>query len=485
MLWRTATLKLLNSIFDIRGTIKQIRKGLKIMFRKINSRPLTYHLILLLTMGIVLQAESQDKVIDETVAIVGSNIILLSDIENQYTQYRMQGNILGTESGVKCEIIENLLMQNLLLHHAEVDSLEVTEGMVESELDRRLRYYIMQFGDRAKFEEFYKKTVEEFKEEFRPIIRDQLLQQRMEQEITGSVGITPSEVKRYFINIPKDSLPNIEAEYEIAQIIIKPPISELERERAIIKINNLRERLVDGENFEILATLYSDDAGSAENGGRLPTFTRGVMYPGFEAAAFSLKPDEISEVIETRVGYHIVQLIGRRGEYVDARHILIKPTVSSKTLLKSREKLDSIAGLIRKDSMDFATAADLFSQEEDKNKGGIMLNPMTQTTTFAADDIDPSVFFVVDKLEAGEMSKPALMQTPEGGKAYRMLYLKKRTEPHKPNLETDYDKIQNAALDEKKFKVMKDWIAEKIDETFIKLNEKYQTCNFEYAWLNK
>ncbi|MFC1733529.1 peptidylprolyl isomerase [candidate division KSB1 bacterium] len=425
---------------------------------------------------------AQEKVADQIVAIVGGNIILFSDIENQYVQYRMQGEIKGTGPRIKCQILENFLFQKLLLNQAQLDSMEVTDEQVESELDRRLRYYIYQFGSREKFEEFYKKSVEEFKEEFKETIREQLLVQRMEAVITENVSVTPSEVKAYFNDIPEDSIPFIESEYEIGQIMKIPPVSETEKTKAFEKLNLLRKRILDGEDFEALAGLYSDDPGSAEQGGKLPTFGRGEMYPEFEAVAFSLKSGEVSEILETKVGLHIIQMIKRKGEYVDVRHILIKPEVSTINLMNARLSLDSIVNLIDSDSLTFKEAADIYSDEENKTSGGLMINQMTQTSKFAADDIDPAIFFVVDKMDVGDISKPVLMVTGEGRKAYRLLFLKSRTKPHKATLKEDYDRIQNAALEQKKYISIEKWIRNKIQTTFIHVVDDYDGCEFEHNW---
>lgn len=426
---------------------------------------------------------AQEKIIDQTIATVGDNIILYSDIENQYIQLRLQGNIQGSGSSKKCEIFESLLFQKLLLNQAQLDSIEVSDDQVESELDRRLRYYIMQFGSQRKFEEFYQKSIDEFKEEFREIIRDQLMVQMMEQKITSGIKMTPSEVKAYFNNIPKDSLPKIEAEYEIAQITKQPQISDAEIEKVKHKLQGLKDRIAKGESFETLARMYSDDPGSAEEGGKLPTFGRGVMYPEFEGAAFTLKKGEVSEIIETKAGLHIIKMLERRGEYVDVRHILVQTKVMLSDLAKSRKTLDSIANLIKMDLLNFADAADKFSDDPNKLSGGLMMNTMAQTTQFAADQIDPSIFFVIDKLQEGEVSKPVIMQTEEDKKAYRLLYLKKRTKPHIISLQDDYDRVQTAALEEKRSQEVNEWIQNKISCTYIGINNDYMDCEYHHNWV--
>lgn len=429
------------------------------------------------------QAFAQDEVIDEVVAVVGSKIILLSDVENQYMQYRLQGSIKGGSS-VRCQIFENLLFQKLLLNQAEIDSVEVTPDQVEDEMDNKLRYYIRQFGSKEKFEEFYKKSVEEFKEELREITHSQLMVQMMQYQITKDVKVTPSEVKSFFNSIPSDSLPLINSEFEIAQIVKNPPVSDEEIERIKIKLTDLRNRIIEGESFSAMAILYSEDPGSAKKGGELGSYGRGELYPEFEAVAFRLKDKEVSEIVETEAGYHVLQLIDRKGEYVNVRHILLQPKVSTDDLAKAQKILLRIRTQIESDSISFEKAAKIFSDDPNKNNGGLMINPNTGTTKFEADEIDPSVFFVIDKLEVGDVSEPTAMKTEEGKQAYRLIMLMKRTEPHRADLKEDYDKIQNWALEEKQSKIIKKWINKNASGTYIKINNHYKKCDFQNEWFN-
>lgn len=428
---------------------------------------------------------SQGQVVDQVVAIVGGNIVKLSDIETQYNQMRLQGNANETNTS-KCQILENILFNKLLLNQAKLDSVVVSDEQVENELDRRLRYYISQFGSKDKFEEFYKKSVIDFKDEFREIIRNQMLVQMMEGNITDNIKVTPTEVKKFFENIPIDSIPLIEAEYEIGHIVKKPVISKAEKEIVKQRLSELRERIIKGEKFASLAVLYSEDPGSANKGGELGQFGRGEMYPEFEAAAFNLKsPNEVSEIVETKAGYHILQLIERRGDYVNVRHILMQPKVSPYELQKAKTFLDSVYTVIKDSSLTLEKAAMLFSDDLNKNNGGMLVNPATGNTKFGADDIDPSLFFVIDKLKVGEFSNPVIMKDSDGKQAYRIVYLKTRTSPHRANLKDDYDKIQNAALEQAKNNAIKKWVNQKISKTYIKIFDEFQNCKFENNWLVK
>ncbi len=428
------------------------------------------------------QVQSDTIIIDEVVAVVGKNFILNSDIENQYLQMRMQGGIKGTEPKVKCQILENLLFEKLLLHKAAFDSIEITPDQVSSELDRRMRYFITQFGSQEKLEEYYGKSILEFKDELRDVIGDQLLVNKVQEEITMNTQVTPSEVKRFFKDIPKDSIPLISSVVEVAQIVKKPPISYEEKFEVKERLKKLRERVLNGESFEALAVLYSEDPGSAKQGGDIGLHGRGELYPEFEAVAFKLKPGDISEIVETEAGYHVIQGIERRGEFMRVRHILIRPKVSPVALAHARTFLDSIGNQIKIDSLTFEEAVTRFSTDPSKNNGGLLINPMTGAAQWPVDQLDPKVFFVIDRLEVGQISTPVLMTDEKGEEAYRLLLLKRRTQPHRANLEEDYNEIQEWALGQKRQKDMVDWISKNSKKTYIKINGKFSECDFEQTW---
>jgi len=280
-------------------------------------------------------------------------------------------------------------------------------------------------------------------------------------------------------------LPFINSEVELAQIVKLPPVNREEIEKVKNKLQELRYRVLNGESFATLAILYSEDPGSAKNGGELGLFGRGEMFPEFEAAAFTLKSGEVSEIVETEAGFHILQLIERRGEYINVRHILLRPKVSPLDLAKAKIELDSIAGLIKRGEYTFEEAVKKFSDDPSKNNGGLLINPMTGTSLFDSDQLDPKVFFVVDKLDVGEISAPVQFQTQDAKDAYRILYLKSRTDPHKANLKQDWDKIQEWALEDKKQEAIGDWIADKSENTYIKINKEYDDCVFLNSWASR
>lgn len=420
--------------------------------------------------------------IDEVVAVVGKNYILLSDIENNYLQMRMQGGITESESTTKCQIIENLLFEKLMLHQAELDSIEVTPDQVDAELDRRMRYFINQFGTQEKLEKFYDKSVVEFKAELRDVILQQMKIERVQGNITEKTKVTPSEVKTFFKSVPVDSIPLVGSVVEVSQIVKKPPISPAEKFEVKEKLIKLRERVVNGESFEAMARLYSEDPGSAKIGGDLGLHGRGELYAEFEAVAFKLKPGEISDIVETEAGYHIIQSIERRGDFVRVRHILLRPKVSPVALAEAKVFLDSIGLLIRADSISFEDAVKKFSTDPSKNNNGLLINPYTGSGDWPVDQLDPKVFFVVDKIAEGEISQTVMMEDEKGEQAYRILKLNKRTQPHRANLSEDYDQIQNWALQMKKQEAIKKWIATNSKNTYIKISDNYKDCEYQQKW---
>ena len=429
-------------------------------------------------------AQDEPQTIDKVIAVVGGNITLQSELETQYLQMLASG--YEPNDDTRCILFEELLYGNLLLHRAKVDSLNVSDGEVEDELSRRLEYFIAQLGSKEKLEEYYEKSLLEIKDEFRELIKEQLLSQRMQQEITGDIKVTPAETRAYFNKIPKDSLPYINTEIEIGRIMRRPEITKEQKATARNKAEELRQRVIGGESFRALSILYSEDPGSSKNGGDLGFFERGMMVPEFDAVAFRLKEDSVSEVFETSFGFHFMEMLERRGEQINVRHILIRPKTSELDLERARVFLDSIHELIEKKEMTFADAAEKFSDdEESKLNGGMMFNPMTGAPVFDMDQlgsIDQRLFLTVEKLEAGEMSKAVKSQSPDGKESYNIYYLKSRTEPHIANMKDDYQRIQQAALAEKKTRIIEKWINDKASSTYIRIDDSFKDCPFAHRW---
>jgi len=432
--------------------------------------------------SLVSQAQT-GTVVDEVVAVVGSKPVLLSDIENQYLQYRAQGGIRGSAKETKCHIMESSLFSKLLLNQAELDSVEVTDKQVDGELERRIRYYIQQIGSKEKLEEYFKKPLHEIKEELRGVISDQMKVEMTQQKITKDIKITPSEVRNFFNELPIDSIPLVNTEYIIGQIIRKPKVGLAEEIEVKEKLRTLRKRIMNGESFSTLAVLYSEDPGSAAKGGEVGLFGRGELYPEYEAAAFKLKPGEISDIVKSKAGYHIIQLIERRGDFINTRHILLMPKVSPFELAKASKELDSVYTLLQKGSLSFEEAVQKISDDPNKINGGLMINPQSQNNRWDPEQLDPKVLYAVDKLEPGQFSKPMIYKSDDDKDAYRILYLKERTKPHRANIKDDYDRLQNWALDKKKSEALREWVGRKLAETYIRISAEYKECVYQQEWI--
>ena len=425
-------------------------------------------------------------VIDQVVAVIGNEIILQSDVETQYLQYIAQGLSGGNSPDMKCRIFEEMLFQKLMLHQAKVDSVKITESQVENEMDRRLRYFIAQIGSQEKLEEYYQKSIVQIKEDFREAIREQMLIENIQGKITEDITVTPTEVRAFYSSLPKDSIPLISSESEIQVIVKKPKVSPEELTVAMEKILGLRNRVLKGESFSALAVLYSDDTESAKKGGEVGFVSRGDIYPEVEEAAFNLNVNEVSGVVKSKTGYHIIQLIERRGERINFRHILIIPKVSPMDLALASASLDSLSSEIKAGKITFEEAALKYSDDDaTRNNGALMINPGTGSTRFQTDELEPGVFFVIDKLKVGEISKPNAYGTGDGGQAYRLLKVKSRTEPHTANLKNDYHRIQSAALNQKQMNEVKKWIEKKKNTTFVQINQEFMGCDFKYNWFSK
>ena len=426
-------------------------------------------------------AQQSAIAIDKVVAVVGEKPILLSEVRSQFEQMKAQNE--NSDSSMACIILEDLILQKLMVNQAEKDSIEVTDAQVDAELDKKIRYFVAQIGSVEELENYLGKSIAQIKDDFREKIRDQLLVQQMQSKIAGEVKVSPAEVRAFYNSIPKDSLPFVESEIQIAQIVRKPPVNIAEKERVFKEISDIRQRILDGKSFASMAAFYSEDVGSAAKGGELGFVGRGDLVPEFEAAAFQLKGKEISPVIESMYGYHIIQLIERRGELINVRHILMAPKASPDDLDKARVKLDSILQQIRLGSSSFEDAAQRFSDDVDsKNNAGLMVNSATGSTLFEISQLDQSLFFVVDKLKVGEISEPVVVRSGEKKEAYRIAMLRSRTEPHVANLEEDYQRILSAAENEKREKKVREWIARKRKSFFVKINPDYTWCTFINDW---
>ncbi len=422
-----------------------------------------------------LLVQSQERlVIDKVVAKVGDEVILLSDIEEQYDYERERRGSLPEQA--KCNILENILVQKLLVNQAKLDSVIVEDGQIEQQLNSRIDYILGLMGnDISQFEEYYGKTVAAVRHEMREELREQLTAERMQAQIMENTRITPAEVKAYFETIPRDSLPYFSAEVEIGEIVVNPQVNPKEREKAIDRLTKVRERVLAGENFAELAKNYSDDLASAAKGGDLGMQKRGTYVPEFEAAAYNLEEGELSELVETQFGFHLIELLERKGNMIHCRHILIKPEITQADLDKAESLLDSVRTLYLEDSTHFELMVKEFSDEDEQsyNNGGRMINPATGDTFFETAELDADIFFAIDTLEVGEMTKPIAFTKPTGDKAFRIVLLQSRTDPHQANLKQDYTKVKQAAIQERKQEYLRDWIQTKITATYVEIGPTF------------
>ena len=447
--------------------------------------------LILLSLPMIAQ-NRQPQVVDKVVAVVGKNIILQSDIENQYIQYRMQGMAEGTGKEIRARILEELLLQKLMLNQAEMDSITVTDEQVEAELNRKIQYAVSRFGSQEKLEAQFGKTMSEIKDEVRQASKDQMLQEQVQAKIMENVMVTPQEVKDFYLDIPKDSLPMVSPQYEIVQIVKRPPVSIDEKLQVKDRLYQIRKRILEGESsFATMAVLYSEDPGSARQGGELGFAGKGVYATEFENVAFNLRDGEISDVVETQFGFHIIQLIERRGETINCRHILLTAKVPVEALEKAQNQLDSVAQLIRNGDMTFEEACKKYSDEDSKNNGGYISNAGTGGNWLSLQDLQEleqsypeykNLAFTISRLEVGEVSDPVPMTTNENNDAFRLVMVKRKTEAHQANLKEDYSLIQNWALGQKRQQAIGKWVANKAAKAYIHLDDAYKDYDFYYDW---
>lgn len=459
--------------------------------RMFNSRSCTVALIGLLVLGggavqaqdEVMQPAPPGRYVDGIIANVAGRIILYSDLAGRMEQMRQSG--MTVSDTVICEELEDLLYQNLLLEQARIDSVVGDEAQVAAELDRRISYFEQQIGGREKLEKFYGKSVTEIKADFREQVADQLLGQQMQQRIVGDKRVTPREVEQFFRSIPEDSLPFINAGVEFARISIYATPTEIEERRVKLKLEEYREAIVKGEkDFCTLAILYSEDPGSAAQCGELGMVPQGVMVPEFDAVAMSLKDGQISPVFTTKYGFHIVEMIERRGDRYNARHILLTPKVSAADMDAAKNRLDSLMTEVRDGNLDFHMVAREYNQDEEtKGTNGVLLEPNSNSTQWAIGDLDQRTFLVLDKLEAGQISQATAFEEPDGKKGFRVFRLVKRTDPHRMDLVQDYPLVQQAAEAQLRQRSVDAWVKQRLKDTYIDIHEAYQGCNFEHGWL--
>lgn len=439
-------------------------------------------LYILLLIAIGTASVNAQPVIDKIVAQVGDKIILKSEVESFYQDELQKGDV---PDDYRCRILQELITQKLMLIQAAKDSIEVTDDEVNSNIDNRIRYFISMFGSQEKMEEFYGKSVEEIKEEFRDDVRNLLLIQKMQDKIFGEMSVSPSEVKAFYNSIPSDSLPYINAEVEYAQIVLIPKANAEQKQIAKDKAEDIRKRLLNGEDFCLLASIYSQDPSNKDNCGDLGCQTRETYVTDFSAAAFKLKPGEISEVVETEFGYHIIKMESRQGDKACLKHILIIPPVTNLNYVAANKKLDSIRAEIASGKITFCDAAKKYSDDEETNRTcGVVMNPQTGEPSFEIAQLAPDDYYSIENLKPGDMSAVLTYTTADKKKAARLVMLNEQTEPHVINLKDDYAKLQSATLNNKQQQVMSDWLTEKAKKEYIQIDDSYSDCDYLKALIS-
>jgi peptidyl-prolyl cis-trans isomerase SurA len=413
-------------------------------------------------------------VIDQVVAVVGNKIIKQSDIESQYLQIKQEGNEID-----KCHLLEMMLRTKLMVNQAAIDSVEITDSQVENDMNQRLNMFISQAGSVKALEEYFKKTLLEMKNDMREEIRDNLISEKMEGEITGDITITPSEVKSFYNKIGKDSMPLVNSKMELYQIGVYPPYTEQAVFDVKEKLLDLRKRVLNGESFTSLAVLYCED-GSAVRGGEIGFLSKGELDPEYAKVAFALKErGDVSRIVESQFGYHIIQLIEKRGDKVNTRHILMKPKADPESVSKAIARLDSIVDLVKKDSMTFEKAALYFSEDKGSRfNRGLLMNSQTGEPRFEMDQLNPASYRVIKNLKVGEISEPYESMDDKGKKMFVVSMVKSKSDPHKANLKDDFDLIKNMATNYERNNIINDWISDKLKTTYIHVDDAYKNCNF-------
>lgn len=422
-------------------------------------------------------AQEEGEAIDKIVASVDNYIILQSELEQQYHDLLMKQAIKEGEAS-RCKVLESMIIQKMMLAKAEIDSVLVEDKVVQRQLDQRMDYMLRGTGnDPAKLEKLYGKTINDIKNELRDILRDQMLAQKMQAKITENVTVTPKEVRKFFASIPKDSL-DIPSEVEISQIVKVPEPSKEQKRATKERLEKIRAEIAEGADFAAMAKKHSEDYGSAPDGGSLGWQNRGNLVPEFEAEVFRIKAGELSRVVESQFGFHLIKVIEKRGNEHLSSHILLKVNPEKQDMERVTHYLDSIRRLIAHDSLKFEKAAKDFSDDKNTAPGGgaIMGEDRSTKIPVIIGVLDSYLYFVIDTMQVGKVTIPLTYRTEDGKDAMRILYFKSKTQPHTANLKEDYQKIYNYALNEKKSKTIDDWFKKTKEQLFIRIDERYKGC---------
>ena len=445
----------------------------------------------LLTIGLFITAmgylmTAQNNIAEEVAWIVGDEAIFKSDIEEQYLQLQYERTPI--EGNPYCVIPEQIAIEKLFLHQAKIDTIEVANSTVQQSVDARINYFIANLGSKEKVEEYFRKPLPEIREQLMNTVRDQYTIQQVQSNLTKDVKATPADVRKFYNSIPKDSLPLIQKQVEVEIITINPVIPQQEIDEVKSRLRDYAQRVNNGESdFATLALLYSED-GSAMTGGEIGFKSRNDLVTEYANVAFNLNdPRKVSKIVETEFGYHIIQLIEKRGDRINTRHILLKPKVSQKDLDSAVAKLDSLRKDIVANKYTFEQAALYVSQDKDsRNNKGLMMNPNTHTTLFEMADLPDDIGKVVDKLNVGEMSEPFItINQSNNRQQVAMVKLVRRIEAHKADLAEDFQVLKTMYENQRKSDIIDEWVKEKQSKTYVHISEGWRDCEFKYDWQKK
>lgn len=452
-------------------------------------RTITLPKPILLLISVIISAATyaQDNIIDQVVWVVGDEAILKSEVEEERLNALMEHRDLDGDP--YCVIPEQLAIQKLFLNQAEIDSIEVTESEVIARLDAQLNFMIQQIGSEEKVEEYFNKTMTQIREKLRQNIHDGLTAQRMQQEIVGEIKVTPAEVRNFFNQLPYDSIPYIPTNVEVQIITREPKVPQKEIDAVKAQLREFTDRINSGEtSFSTLALLYSEDPGSRMRGGELGFMGRGQLLPEFANVAFNLQdPNKVSKIVETEYGFHIIQLIEKRGDRINCRHILLRPHIPSEAIDSAMLTLDSIADNIRNAKYTFEQAALYLSDDKDTRlNNGLMPNPYDNTSKFEMQQLPQEIARVVDALKVGEISDPFTMVTDNGMEVCAIVKLKTKTEGHKATISEDYQRLKDLVTQQMGEEKLKEWIKEKLKTTYVRIDPAWRNCDFKYeGWIKE
>ena len=438
-------------------------------------------------LALVLSLGARAQVIDEVIWVVGDEAILRSEVEEERIRMQYEGRQIKGDP--YCMIPEQMAIQKLFLHQAELDSIEANESSVSHQVDMRINYYIDQIGSKEKMEEYFRKPSSEIREEMMTLIRHQMIIQQMQQKLTSSIKPTPAEIRRYYNSLPLDSIPMMPAQVEVQILSVEPPVPVEETERIKQRLREFTERVQSGStDFSMLARLYSEDTESAKRGGELGFVGKGQLVPEFAEVAFNLNdPRRVSRIVQTEYGFHIIQLIEKKGDRINCRHILLRPRIQSIDKIDAIARLDSIRQLIVADSLQFEQAVAMFS--EDKNtvmSAGLMTNPNTGSSRFEFQELAPEIAKQIYNLKEGEVSEPfVMMDAQKNREVCAIVRLKKKMDVHRANLSDDFQTIKGMLEQEKGRELLHEWILKKQKSTYVQISPEWQGCDFEYpGWIH-